>query len=173
MVTILITFHVTVITCLSKIFKGGRICFDSQFEGSSPLWKRRSRSTKQLSTSHPQAGSREMNAGAQLNFSFLSCLDPQLMGWDEVFHPQLLCAGLIRKASQTQSSYTLSSKQSSRNLKSESAVFVWTTWTMYLSQDSYLSQDQAWKHCDPGRHLWEHHPLLPGHAAVSEDDPHP
>lgn len=64
-------------------------------------------------------------------------------------------------------------QQSLQTFECESVLFVWITWTLYPSQDSYLMQDQAWEHCDPGGHLWEHHPLLPGHAAVSEDDPHP
>lgn len=55
--------------------------FDSQFEGSSPLWKRRGRNTRRPCTSCSQAGSRERIAGAQLTSSVSVSLDPQPLGW--------------------------------------------------------------------------------------------
>ena len=55
--------------------------FDSQFEGSSPLWKRRGRNNRRLCASHSQAGSRERIAGAQLTSSVSVSLEPQPLGW--------------------------------------------------------------------------------------------
>lgn len=90
----------------------------------------------------------------------------------EVFHLQLLCTGLIQKASQIQSSYTFPSKPSARNLRISRCPRL-DHLNHFPIKDSNLFQDQARKHRDPGGHLREHHPLLPGHAAVSEGDPRP